>query len=239
MSSILKALRKLEEEKRGGKHEAPDLRVDRGRSEAVGSPFVPLVIGVVCGTVVVGLFFLWPEGSRQMRGVVPSEIRAPSAPVASQPPRSPQTVVEKPVVPATTKTLPHNAAPASLAPETPAATTAAVNQPVVAKTQPVTGSAAASQSKNNGHPDTVSAVRQPEVVAKQTPAPKAAELPAGISLLVTEIYYLGDVNSMAVVNDLPVMIGSHVDSAVVTEIQADRVLFEIDDQVYPVTVRQP
>jgi len=28
MSSILKALRKLEEEKRGGKLEAPDLRVD-------------------------------------------------------------------------------------------------------------------------------------------------------------------------------------------------------------------
>ena len=78
-----------------------------------------------------------------------------------------------------------------------------------------------------------------EVVVQQELPPETVALPDGIRLNVTEIFYQDAVNSMAVVNDLPVMVGSHVDSAVVTEIRADRVLFEIDGKVYPVSALQP
>lgn len=73
----------------------------------------------------------------------------------------------------------------------------------------------------------------------QAPAQQAAQLPAGTRLLVSEIYYQGDLDSMAVVNDLPVMVGSHIDSALVTEIQVDRVLFDIDGKVFAVSLQKP
>ena len=72
MSSILKALRKLEEEKRGGKLEAPDLRVDQGQSAAVGKSLLPLIVGVVLGALVVGLIFFWPTGTPQKPDVMQS-----------------------------------------------------------------------------------------------------------------------------------------------------------------------
>ena len=69
--------------------------------------------------------------------------------------------------------------------------------------------------------------------------PKA--LPEGVLLKVSETFYYDDpANSMAVVNDLPVMIGTFVDSAVVQEIHSDKVVFKIDAQTYdvPVTSQQ-
>ena len=69
---------------------------------------------------------------------------------------------------------------------------------------------------------------------------KASVLPDGISLLVSEIFYQQDsANSMAVVNDLPVMVGSQVDSAVVAEIRPDSVVFEIGDKTYAVDRSNP
>jgi hypothetical protein len=65
-------------------------------------------------------------------------------------------------------------------------------------------------------------------------------LPDGISLLVSEIFYQQDsANSMAVVNDLPVMVGSQVDSAVVAEILPDSVVFKIGDKTYAVDQSNP
>jgi hypothetical protein len=78
-----------------------------------------------------------------------------------------------------------------------------------------------------------------EVVAQQKLPQQTVALPDGIRLNVTEIFYQDAVNSMAVVNDLPVMVGSHVDAAVVTEIRTDRVLFEIDGKVYSVSTPHP
>jgi general secretion pathway protein B len=78
-----------------------------------------------------------------------------------------------------------------------------------------------------------------EIVAQQELPVETLALPDGIRLSVTEIFYQDAVNSMAVVNDLPVMVGSHVDAAVVTEILTDRVLFEIDGKVYSVSVPHP
>ena len=69
---------------------------------------------------------------------------------------------------------------------------------------------------------------------------KARPLPVGTSLKVTEVFYQDDpANSMAVVNDLPVMIGTFVDSAVVLEIRSDKVVFKIGDDSYDVPVTPP
>ena len=239
MSSILKALRKLEEEKRGGKLEAPDLRVDQGRPDAAGRTFVPLAIGTVSGIVLVGLFFLWSTGPQQVRDLVPSATRMPAAPANLPAQRSPQAIVEKPVVSVPVKTLPRTSAPVSVDPETPVATAAAVTEPVMPRAEPATSSTAASLSQRTERTGDAATAEQSDVVEQKAVSPDSAKLPAGISLLVSEIFYLDDINSMAVVNDLPVMIGSHVDSAVVTAIHADRVLFEIDGKAYTVSLSQP
>ena len=62
MSSILKSLRKIEEEKRGAVRAAPDLRVDQGFAPAKSKQLLPLLTGLALGAVIVGLFFLWSPG---------------------------------------------------------------------------------------------------------------------------------------------------------------------------------
>ena len=59
MSSILKALRKIEEEKRVANHAAPDLRMDQGNPGKKARPYLPLAAGIALGAVCVGLFGLW------------------------------------------------------------------------------------------------------------------------------------------------------------------------------------
>jgi general secretion pathway protein B len=225
MSSILKALRKLEEEKRGGKLEAPDLRVDQGQSVAVGKSLLPLIVGVVLGALAVGLIFFWPTGTPQkpdvMRSVTPTAV----SPVIEPPVASPQVVTGPPPAAQTAKPLQVTTAPAK--PE--ASVVAVVSEPVVSR--PVRMSPAFADNAKPAAPV--------EVVVQQELPPERVALPDGIRLNVTEIFYQDAVNSMAVVNDLPVMVGSHVDAAVVTEIRADRVLFEIDGKVYPVSALQP
>lgn len=299
MSSILKALRKLEEEKRGGKLEAPDLRVDQGQSTGKSTPLVPLAAGIVCGAAVVVLLFLVPGGSDRKPEIVqneprtavatvaeqtqplpqaaavkpvspetaaPSQASAPapaksealaavaasgkdpavsegrsatSAAARSQVQRVPQAVAEKPVIQTTTEAPPPASAAVSANSETPEAVIAPGNAPGVSEGNSVDDSAVESQAQIEQPADVVVAARPSGVGVVQTPFPKAAQLPAGIHLQVSEIYYQGDLNSMAVVNDLPVMVGSHIESALVTEIQADRVLFEIDGEVFPVSPPQP
>jgi hypothetical protein len=79
-----------------------------------------------------------------------------------------------------------------------------------------------------------------EVTAIKAIPTESPELPEGISLVVTEIFYNEDsANSMAVINELPVMIGTHVNSAVVSEIRSDSVLFMIDGNPYVVDVANP
>ena len=59
MSSILKALRKIEEEKRVANHAAPDLRMDQGNPGQKPRPYLPLAAGIALGAVCVSLFSLW------------------------------------------------------------------------------------------------------------------------------------------------------------------------------------
>ena len=58
MSSILKALRKVGEEKRVDQHAAPDLRLDQGITPVKSKLFLPLLIGIVLGAVVIAPLFL-------------------------------------------------------------------------------------------------------------------------------------------------------------------------------------
>ena len=225
MSSILKALRKLEEEKRGGKLEAPDLRVDQGQSTTVRKSLLALVVGVVLGALIVGLIFFWPTGTPQKPDVVQSVPPTALSPVIEPPVASPEVVTDPPPAPQTEKPLQATTAPAK--PE--ASVTAVVSDPVVTRPERMTPAPA----------DIAEPVAPVEVVAQQELPQETVALPDGIRLNVTEIFYQDAVNSMAVVNDLPVMVGSYVDAAVVTEIRTDQVLFEIDGKVYSVSAPHP
>ena len=72
------------------------------------------------------------------------------------------------------------------------------------------------------------------------PISRSGKLPIGVELLVSEIFYSEDPNnSMAVVNDLPVMVGSFVETAEVKEILADSVRFDIQGTIYSVPLAAP
>ncbi len=236
MSSILKALRKLEEEKRGGKLETPDLRVDQGQSAPVGKSFLPVVAGIVCGAAMVGLFFLWPAGPARKRDTLQSASPAAAVPLVA----SPQLATVAPPVPATAEVLQDRAVPAK--PETPVtdAVSEPAGMPVMRAPNSVTATSSGPRRESTGlvAPDTAAPVEPAMTVVQNSVPGESMALPESISLVVTEIFYQGGANSMAVVNDLPVMVGSHIDSAVVTAIHVDRVLFEINGKVYPVPAAQ-
>jgi len=243
MSSILKALRKVGEEKRVDQHAAPDLRLDQGLNPAESKPFLPLLTGIALGAVIVGLLFLWVQ-----KGTEPVAIVMPTTETAKV-----VTVGKKAV---------DFAAPVSISSDDMGSDqslktlSASTNVPVVVLSPepkivvedvkvgplpkpPVKKQLQSSVASLASKP---AAVTQTPSISAATKAPAVddAELPEGISLLVTEIFYQQDnANSMAVVNDLPVMIGTHVDSAVVTEIKPEAVLFKIDGKFYNITIPKP
>lgn len=224
MSSILKALRKLEEEKRGGKLEAPDLRFDQGQSTTARKSLLPLLVGIVLGGLIVGLIFFWPTGTSQKPDVVQNMTPTALSPVIEPPVASPEVVTDPPP-PQTAKPLQTTTVLAK--PE--ASVAAVVREPVVSRPVRMSPTPA----------DIAEPAAPVEIVAQQELPKETVALPDGIRLNVTEIFYQDAVNSMAVVNDLPVMVGSYVETAVVTEIRTDRVLFEIDGKLYSVSAPHP
>ncbi|MDG5467040.1 hypothetical protein P9J64_01735 [Deltaproteobacteria bacterium IMCC39524] len=258
MSSILKALRKIEEEKRVASHAAPDLRMDQGLAEPKPRPLLPLIAGVALGSVCVGFFFLWSSSSftevasqpqRQLQAdaqvlvvgsnqaeqpVIVLEEKSPVTPLSASPApvvreKTPEIVVETSKVPEII--LPAEPVPAffntpepikTLEPPIAFEAQAKAKAPKVVKEAPKESMTSTSASKPESLPV------------------KARPLPVGASLKVTEVFYQDDpANSMAVVNDLPVMIGTFVDSAVVLEIRSDKVVFKIGDDSYDVPVTPP
>lgn len=243
MSSILKALRKVGEEKRVDQYAAPDLRLDQGLASVESRPLLPLLTGIALGAVTVGLFFLWVKNE-----VEPAANVRPS--VATVQTAS----IEKKAV--------DFAAPANFPSESkaPEQSLKALSEAIIVPTVTLSSephivdedlkgeSLPKATVKKQQQPPVASLVSKPATLtlgptiatATKTPAVEDARLPEGVSLLVTEIFYQQDnANSMAVVNDLPVMIGSHVDSAVVTEVRPEAVLFKIADKVYIVAVSSP
>jgi hypothetical protein len=236
MSSILKALRKIDEEKRETKQAAPDLRIDQGFAPFKTYPLLLVSAGVVAGAVLVGLFFIWT--SDKPAAVVFSQpvlkTEQVNFPRQSLPETSP--VVEIPIV--------------TLQPEPVARIdklTDAIEPSPVTKVVASTPVAVHVPDQYKTSKSATSAL-DPSIMIQPRAAPDkgavspvvSAELPDGVSLLVTDIFFQDDsANSMAVVNDLPVMVGTHVDSAVVTEIRPDSVLFSIGGVTYTLSATTP
>ena len=247
MSSILKALRKIEEEKRGANHAAPDLRMDQGNPGKKALPYLPLIAGIALGAVCVSLFGLWFSSD------------TPDIAVQSQQPPMVPFVESKQAVPPSVVANEEILEPSSENPQTvsvqepiiePVAETVKVREVIMpVEAMPVISMQADPKKQE---PKIVPERKAPlqEVVLSESvttniaktliPEPlvvKPKALPEGVLLTVSETFYHDDpANSMAVVNDLPVMIGTFVDSAVVQEIHSDKVVFKIDAQTYDVPV---
>jgi hypothetical protein len=247
MSSILKALRKIEEEKRVANHAAPDLRMDQGNSVKKPWPFFQLAAGVAVGAVCVGLLSFW--FSAEVPVVVSLPVQQPVAVEVEG------NLVIPPVVVAKEEVL----EPSSEKPQTvslqepiiePVAETVKVREVIMpVEAMPVISMQAEPKKQQ---PKIVPERKAPlpEVVVSEgvttniaktsIPEPVVVNpkmLPEGVLLKVSETFYHDDpANSMAVVNDLPVMIGTFVDSAVVQEIHSDKVVFKINAQTYDVPV---
>ena len=261
MSSILKALRKIEEEKRVDKQAAPDLMSDQGIAPAKSKSLLFMLSGVVLGAAIVGLLFL----------LAPRE----SAPVVkTQPVSQPaEAVTAVPKFQEATKAVPEQQAVkavpgeqtieptasldaagrnlrslaeagrvevVSLAPEPVKAAVIDHNKPLKPATKPPSNKTPLDETAVvAGSPAAVTQPAQQAMAVNAKPG-KTSELPDGLSLLVSEIFYQEDsANRMAVVNDLPVMVGTTVDSAVVAEIFPDSVLFEIGGMTYLVDQSRP
>lgn len=243
MSSILKALRKVGEEKRVDQHAAPDLRLDQGLTLAESKPFLPLLTGIALGAVIVGLFFLWVQKDAEpVAKVVPL---TSTAQVVSVEKKAVDLAVPANIL---TEEKTSDKSFEDLAESTKVPVVAVASEPKVVL-ENIKIESLAKSPVNKPQPPSVASLASKTATTKQAPSivvatkalvAKEAELPEGVSLLVTEIFHQQDnANSMAVVNDLPVMIGSHVDSAVVTEIRPDSVLFNIDGKSFAVAVSKP
>lgn len=245
MSSILKALRKIEEEKRVAEHAVPDLRADQGRVPAKSRQILPLLTGTVLGAVLVGGLFLWSPGSNM--SVAKHQPVATSGGIVSNgkqaAPVSDVThgeVVVDPAVPVvspqTTKRIEQNLEPLA---ESNKKSVLTLSPEPLADAMPSASVAETSVNLEKkfkaGDP-----VRHPSLTTQtasvadvETASIVSSELPESFSLSVTEIFFQEESdNSMAVVNDLPVMVGTHVEAAVVAEIRPDSVLFEIGGKIY-------
>lgn len=220
MSSILKALRKVEEEKRVAAHAAPDLRSDQGARARNKKTFGSLLTGMLLGAVCVGLVMYAIPGE-DVTEPLPVDVQEEN-PVASQPKPTP-TSAKKAVI----ETIPVVVMP----PEPVSVETRAprTNEPAAASPKETT-------AKSLTETQSVKVPGKPKPIAVAAPAESAIpSLPAGVTLQVTEIFYQPDpADRMAVVNDLPVMVGTPVDDALVSEIHPDYVLFKIDGNDYPV-----
>jgi hypothetical protein len=264
MSSILKALRKIEAEKQVNKSAAPDLMSDQGFVPLKAKPFVPVLSGVAIGAVLVGLLFLWvlkepatvvttqPEPKPEHAELVAAADQPQVISSSEQEEKIPDSPASLNTLQISTYTgqnldrLTESAKvsvvtlspdPAALAEKHSAQTSSAIVKnpvkPIAIKTKAPEIKAIA------GNPARVKQEPRENVVDNTTPN-SSSGLPLGISLLVSEIFYQEDsANSMAVVNDLPVMVGSYVDSAVVNEIRPDSVVFEIGSIIYNVNRSRP
>ncbi len=252
MSSILKALRKIEEEKRAASHAAPDLRSDQGGAAEKSRPLLLLSAGVALGAVFVGLLLLWLSSdvteivtqtvSTPRQAEVSGQTRPPVSAVPDE--RKSLTSIESPSqnlnlnetadnstlstlikaepVPVKPEPVPVKPEPVPVKPEP----VPVKPEPVLVKPEPVLVK-----------PEPVLVKPEPALVKPEPAREIFSDLPEGVSLQISEIFYQDDsASSMALVNDLPVMVGTLIDSAVVLEIRPDNVLFEIDGKVYVISV---
>ena len=210
MSSILKALKKLEQEKvlRGERTVDLALDIHRGTPRRQGGS--PVFIVVVILLLVIATAGAWvlitPDGKNQQPLPGGGDVAIPPQPVAVLPETSP---------------VPRPAAPAEPLP-------AAIQETPVAKVERNNaGVVAASPSL-------------PVVAPKNEPRPSAAatresarsQLRQFAGLKLTGIVWQEEASSrMAIIDDLPVMVGTAISGATVVEILTDRVVLSHDGRM--------
>lgn len=227
MSSILKALKKLEEERTG----RPDASVTRSGGQFVtpaGSRRNPprlLAAGISVGLLLAGGLFLLLRESQVQNPVSIATPAAPPAQIvvkAAPPPLQPAAAPPRPpVTPGTEPVRPRVALPVS----GPAAIPPALPQSEPVRGAPLAAAASAST------PDRVEQVR---VDHREIPHP--GQQWAAPQLAVSDILPASGGGRMAIVNGLPVMEGTLVENALVEKILADRVRFVIDGKAVEVRV---
>jgi hypothetical protein len=236
MSSVLKALKKLEAEQRGAAPSPTAAASQRwasgGQPESNHRPWLLVMAGLAIGLLVAGAL-LWFGRKDAAVAVVPVPATAApkvsAAPVSSSPQPSPVARVT-PVTPAKLSE------PVIVEKVEPAAVRPALASPVV-KNSPV---APVIVSSPPPHSEPVSPPVQslppatlPEVPVRQVKVDRF-EIPAAgqqwvapPQLTVTEIFPSSGGERMAIVNGLPVMAGTMVEEALVEEIHDDRVVVSI------------
>ena len=267
MSSILKALRKLEEEKAatrdGGLDIGRDILRASGRRPALSWPLPAAILGAVL-LVGWGVYqFAVPSAPVALmapatRAPAPASAPVPPAqtPVSLLPPRpiappaplnlSPRTVVAEPPVveetmaneepasfPAAVRSRP-SAKPLAAVVPMPAPLPKAVAVPTAPPAAAIAPAPVAVPVVPPATVATPAIVAAPAVVA----APPAAA-PPGPALLLSGIAYHDDPEArLAVINDLPVMIGTFIESAVVEEILRDRVRLSRDGKSFEIRLQK-
>ena len=252
MSSILKALKKLEEEKAAKQGQRVDITKDifgAAQQPATG-PRWPLIAVGATGAVALGVaayFFIAKPGTRPMPPPAPAETRQISVAPSPVPVGEPLTVVPQPSQKARTgapKPVPsrvvHLSPPKSVAvkPKAPVpATTRPAKEtalpkapapyliPAITANHPVLSSppAALQQIKPAGPGAT-----------SPSPSPVAAATP---KITVSGIAYNKDAaDRLAVINGVPVGEGKSVSGVIVEEIMPDKVRFSLGQKSFEVPV---
>jgi general secretion pathway protein B len=226
MSSILKALRKLEEEKaarrEGGFDIARDiLRTSSRRRPAISWRLPAAILGAV-------LLFGWGG----YRLAIPSAPVPASVPVIGQP--LPASTVAPPKNPALSAAIPPAA---MLHPRTVVAEPPIVEEviehdipasfPVQTRARPIPAAKAG--------PAPVASSPVPAV----PPSPKTQAAVQDIlpALVLSDIVYHDDPDArLAIINDLPVMLGTAIDETVVEEILRDRVRLSRNGKIFEIRI---
>jgi len=236
MSTILKALKKLEADQRmatptnlAGKI----VTADRGGSRSGTNSAVLVGVGISGGLllalVLLGAWLWWRPAS-------PDNV-VQSAPAPAMQPVVVQQEAEKPL-PVTVDPGPMTALP----PKPMAPVTTPQRQPEQAQTAELslpapTLPATAPQARTVAQPPLEPTTRQVTVTDRQIPPP--GQQWAAPHLEVSDIFPpVAGQSRMAVVNGLPVMAGTMVEDALVEEIRADRVLFTIHGKTVAVPLSQ-
>lgn len=229
MSTILKALKKLEDEKRASELSL-DLQgkilADRPATRRSSKPVLWIGAGVAAGLILAVLAVTGYLGWKELPAValstkaqqpavlttVPTVPEKPGNPVRAGKETAPSTVVRQEGAGASVK-------PAPALVESSGAISSSPVLPVVAA--PGEGSAAVATQVPSG-----TVLKQEEVARREIPPP--GQQWTAPHLVVSDILPASGGERMAIVNGLPVMTGTVVEDAVVREIQPGKVVFEID-----------
>lgn len=226
MSSILKALKKLEREKSGRLPDPLNIDIDilepSDTSKKTSPVVLILLFLMVFGAGVTAAFFFL-KGAR-----APQPARTPVPIVAPKnlPPPSPQPVISTVTLPAEIVIAPAHPAPSGRA--------SRKRQQKKAAAAPLSG---AVQKKVAG--GGVSGRRK---TAHVTPRQIKTESPAGSTVPALKVdgiaFQNSSVDSMAIVNGIPVSGGSKIEGAIVEEVRKDRVLFQYNGKKFEIRLGQ-